>query len=134
MNSGMYGQGEEGYDHRCITKLVRNFRSHEKLLRLPAQLFYNGELEAAADELVVNSLLKWPGLPRQGFPMLFHGIVGQDLREERSPSFFNLEEVCTVVDYVEDLLSTREFGIRVTQKEIGGSAQHQGVRDQGDAE
>jgi len=119
MNSGMYSQGEEGYDHRCITKLVRNFRSHEKLLRLPAQLFYNGELEAAADELVVNSLLKWPGLPRQGFPMLFHGIVGQDLREERSPSFFNLEEVCTVVDYVEDLLSTREFGIRVTQKEIG---------------
>jgi len=119
MNQDMYGGNSGVYDNRCITKLVRNFRSHEKLLRLPAQLFYNGQLEAAADELVVNSLLKWPGLPKPGFPMLFHGIVGQDLREERSPSFFNLEEVCTVVEYIEDLLSTREFGIRVQQKEIG---------------
>ena len=66
----------------------------------------------------MSTLLKWPGLPKLGFPMLFHGIVGQDLREERSPSFFNLEEVCTVVEYIEDLLSTREFGIRV-QQEIG---------------
>ena len=27
--------------------------------------------------------------------------------------------MCTVVKYIEDLLSTREFGIRVQQKEIG---------------
>ena len=27
--------------------------------------------------------------------------------------------MCTVVDYIEDLLSTREFGIRVSAKEIG---------------
>ena len=71
----------------------RNFRSPEKLLHLPAKLFYNDELEAAADELVVNSLLQWPGLPKKGFPIIFHGIIGQDLREENSPSFFNLEEV-----------------------------------------
>ena len=28
-------------------------------------------------------------------------------------------QVCTVVDYVEDLLTTRESGIKVVQKEIG---------------
>ena len=73
--------------------MFRNFRSHEKLLKLPANLFYCGHLEAAADELAVNSLLQWPGLNKKGFPILFHGIIGQDLREGKSPSFFNLEEV-----------------------------------------
>merc|ERR1719186_2291517 len=114
MDADMYKVNEKlGYDNRCITKLVRNFRSHEKLLKLPSTLFYCDQPETAADELVVNSLLQWPSLKKKGFPLIFHGIIGQDLREENSPSFFNLEEVCTVVDYIEDLLSTREFGIRV---------------------
>merc|ERR1719186_713093 len=119
MDKNIYAKGSQGYDNRCITKLVRNFRSHEKLLHIPAKLFYNDQLEAAADELVVNSLLQWPGLPKKGFPIIFHGIIGQDLREENSPSFFDLEEVCTVVEYIEDLLHTREFGIRVQAKDIG---------------
>ena len=94
MSLDMYNMdGGGSYDQRCITKLVRNFRSHEKLLELPADLYYDGELVAAADEMVVNSLLGWKGLKTPGFPLLFHGVVGQDLREEKSPSFFNLEEV-----------------------------------------
>ena len=36
--------------------------------------------------------------------MIMHGIVGEDKREARSPSFFNAEEAVTVVDYIQDLL------------------------------
>ena len=81
------------FSHLKLTIVSRNFRSHEKLLKLPSTLFYCDQLETAADELVVNSLLQWPSLKKKGFPLIFHGIIGQDLREENSPSFFNLEEV-----------------------------------------
>ena len=36
--------------------------------------------------------------------MIFHGIVGEDQREARSPSYFNPEEAAMVVQYVQDLL------------------------------
>ena len=35
---------KEQYDPRCITKLVRNFRSHPALLEVLGRLFYHGEL------------------------------------------------------------------------------------------
>ena len=47
---GIYARDVTGqYDSRCITKLVKNFRSHPELLTVPKQLFYNNELEACAD-------------------------------------------------------------------------------------
>ena len=49
----------------------------------------------------------WDGLPRAGFPCVFHGLVGVDKREGRSPSFFNTEEVVVVVDYLDKLLNGR---------------------------
>ena len=76
-------------------------RSHESLLSLPSRLFYDNELIASADPFVVQSLCEWEGLPTRGFPLLFHGVVGRDLRESTSPSFFNAEEVVTVCDYIQ---------------------------------
>jgi len=97
-----------GYDGRCITKLVRNFRSHPKLLQLPATLFYNGELQACAPAQVVNSCLAFSGLTEEArgrIPLLFHGVVGEDLREAASPSFFNPAEAVVVLDYVAALVA-----------------------------
>ena len=45
-----------GYDQRCITKLVKNFRSHHELLTVPKQLYYNNELEACADPVSKNRI------------------------------------------------------------------------------
>ncbi len=39
-----------------------------------------------------------------GFPIIFHGVVGVDKREGRSPSFFNPEEVIEVGKYLKALL------------------------------
>ena len=110
-----------------ITKLLNNFRSHRSLLTLPSKEFYESELRPRAgkfcldmigwmkilsiligppDPMLVDSMLDWPKLPKKGFPMIFHSVVGVDKRESRSPSFFNVEEVCVVIDYVKELLST----------------------------
>ena len=44
--------------------------------------------------------------------MIFHGVIGQDLKEESSPSFFNPEEVTIAVDYVKKLLQMRTNKVR----------------------
>ena len=101
MDLPIYSRTSEGYDGRCITKLVMNFRSHPDLLKLPARLFYSDELRAfARSEVkclllyctnrnkkksfktlqVVESCLNWSGLTSSGkgqTPLLVHGVVGQ---------------------------------------------------------
>ena len=48
--------------------------------------------------------------------MIFHALEGTDMRESKSPSFFNPEECEVVVDYVQKLLSSK---LRVEGKDIG---------------
>lgn len=48
-----------------IVKLVRNYRSHHKLLQLPSQLFYQGELQACASSDITDTLLHWDQLPNK---------------------------------------------------------------------
>ena len=80
-------------------------------------MFYSNELLAAADEFKINSLCQWPELPTKGFPIIFHGVEGEDSREGISPSFFNPHEAVEVVQYVRKLLDHRSLG--VTPDEIG---------------
>ena len=70
-------------------------------------MFYSNELVPAADPVLVNSLVEFPGIPtraRGKFPLIFHGVVGQDQREERSPSFFNPEEIVRLNSSLQGLL------------------------------
>ncbi|XP_035677058.1 putative helicase MOV-10 [Branchiostoma floridae] len=107
------------YDPRFVTKLLRNYRNHPAILQLPSLEFYDGELIPCADKLARESLCNLEMLPKKGFPIIFHGVVGEDLREERSPSFFNPEEVVTVLRHTRDLLEAKGLGIKITEKEIG---------------
>lgn len=106
------------YDVHVITKLLKNYRSHPAILKLPNEIFYDGELMpcAGTDR---EKLCKWEGLQKQGFPLLFHGLVGEDMREERSPSFFNPQEVSVVTQYVEELMACKKGGIALKQSDIG---------------
>lgn len=57
----------------------------------------------------------------QGFPIIFHGVCGEDRREAKSPSFFNTAEIEVLVHYLQKLLQSR--GKRgcptISPKEIG---------------
>ncbi|XP_035676776.1 putative helicase MOV-10 [Branchiostoma floridae] len=115
----LYQRGEDGqYDSRVLTKLVRNYRSHPAILEKPNSMFYDGELEVHADQLVREAFCQWEELPKKNFPVIFHGVEGVDEREGSSPSFFNVQEVAAVVDYVEKLLQKRG-GIKVKEEHIG---------------
>jgi len=42
-----------------------------------------------ADIDIVSSLDQWEHLPKLGFPLIFHGVVGKEEQEAASPSYFN---------------------------------------------
>ncbi|WAR04876.1 M10B1-like protein, partial [Mya arenaria] len=110
---------DKAYNVRYITKLVRNYRSHDDILRIPRQLFYDNELIACGDEMILNSMLGWDGLPNQKFPILFHSVFGNDEREEDSPSFFKRDEIAQVDKYLNKLLNKKKKGLQIKQADIG---------------
>ncbi|XP_052221615.1 putative helicase mov-10-B.1 [Dreissena polymorpha] len=69
-------------DERYITKLIRNYRSHDSILEIPRRLFYNNELKACGDPVILNSMLDWEMLPNKKFPIIFHAVFGKDEQEE----------------------------------------------------
>uniref|UniRef100_A0A8C4MV14 RNA helicase Mov10l1 n=1 Tax=Equus asinus asinus TaxID=83772 RepID=A0A8C4MV14_EQUAS len=105
------------YNPLLVTKLVKNYRSHSALLALPSRLFYHRELEVCADPKVVTSLLGWEKLPKKGFPLIFHGVRGNEAREGRSPSWFNPAEAVQVMRYC--CLLARSASSQVSASDIG---------------
>ncbi|KAG8994429.1 hypothetical protein FRB90_000436 [Tulasnella sp. 427] len=91
-------------------KLVKNWRSHPAIIEFPNHHFYGGELEPCADPNQTNVCLGWSNLPNPKYPVVFHAIKGQDMRESTSPSWFNMEEASAVRDYVRDLRYAAEIG------------------------
>jgi len=104
------------YNPQFITKLVHNYRSHPAILYLPSQLFYDNELIASADETMRSSFCKWDELPnRNEFPIIFHGVLGIDIQEGNSPSWFNPTEAILVYNYIEKLQKFKSAGFDLNQ-------------------
>uniref|UniRef100_A0A8B9JWB1 RNA helicase n=1 Tax=Astyanax mexicanus TaxID=7994 RepID=A0A8B9JWB1_ASTMX len=99
MANPLYSCSENGYNPLLVTKLVYNYRSHEVLLALPSRLFYGGELCVRSQRSVVDSLCHWSRLPTKGFPLIFHGVRGSEMREGSNPSWFNPVEAVQVMLY-----------------------------------
>ena len=88
-----------------VTMLRRNYRSHESIIRLPNEMFYDGDLTCQADPATSHNLCQWAQLPRAGFPVFFHAITGENLREESSPSWFNPQEASLCAEYAQSLIA-----------------------------
>ncbi|CAG2060041.1 unnamed protein product, partial [Timema podura] len=73
----LYSRDEEtdAYDTAVITKLIKNFRSHKDILNISNSLFYHKELKVCGGPEITLAC-NWPELPKKGFPIIFHGIVG----------------------------------------------------------
>uniref|UniRef100_A0A8C3AJT2 RNA helicase n=1 Tax=Cyclopterus lumpus TaxID=8103 RepID=A0A8C3AJT2_CYCLU len=99
MANSLYSRHDWGYNPKLVTKLIYNYRSHEALLTLPSKLFYKNELCFKAPRAIVETLCKWKTLPKKGFPLLFHGIRGTEMREGNNPSWFNPVEAVQVMIY-----------------------------------
>ncbi|KAF9057246.1 P-loop containing nucleoside triphosphate hydrolase protein [Panaeolus papilionaceus] len=99
---------QNGRDY-CVVKLIKNFRSHAAILKFPNERFYGAELEACADRRVISSFIGSSYLPSPKFPIVFHAVSGKDDREASSPSFFNIDEVVQIKQYVQKLKEDRQF-------------------------
>uniref|UniRef100_A0A8C5D6Z8 RNA helicase n=2 Tax=Gouania willdenowi TaxID=441366 RepID=A0A8C5D6Z8_GOUWI len=99
MATTLYSRQKWGYNSKLVTKLIFNYRSHEALLSLPSKLFYHDELCFQASKDVTESLCNWKNLPKKGFPLLFHGVRGTEMREGNNPSWFNPVEAVQVMLY-----------------------------------
>ncbi|KAA0712698.1 putative helicase mov-10-B.1 [Triplophysa tibetana] len=95
------------YDSRFVTKLLQNYRSHPAILKIPNELFYENELQMFADQIMREAFCQWEHLPKKGFPVVFHGVMGKDEREENSPSFFNVTEIEVIASYLKKLIQTQ---------------------------
>ncbi|VEN64308.1 unnamed protein product [Callosobruchus maculatus] len=109
---------ENCYDQRYVTKLLKNYRSHRTILTIPNRLFYHNELIPCDTELS-EIFANWQQLKTPGFPMIFHHVEGVDLREETSPSFFNVQEIEQVMEYVTEIVNSRVSGMHITQGHVG---------------
>ncbi|XP_007897601.2 putative helicase MOV-10 [Callorhinchus milii] len=112
---------DSGYNKQFVTKLLRNYRSHRHILKLPNELFYNEELQEYANEIISSSYCRWEHLITPDFPIIFYGVSGKEEREANSPSFFNVEEIEVVLLYLHKLLTSQgKKGIaRISPREIG---------------
>ncbi|KAJ8087535.1 hypothetical protein PM082_006366 [Marasmius tenuissimus] len=91
-----------------IVKLVRNFRSHPAILQFSNEHFYNRELQYYGNPAMINSLENASELPKKGFPVIFHGVIGKDMREAESPSYFNIDEANLVKKCAASLVGDRK--------------------------
>lgn len=106
-----------GFNTKVVTKLLNNYRSHPAILKVPNDFFYNSELKVCGDQMLIHSFCNWEHLPKRNFPMVFHAVKGKDEREGNSPSYFNPQEVSTVVAWVKKLLDSK--APKVTAKDVG---------------
>ncbi|XP_075471395.1 helicase MOV-10 [Ascaphus truei] len=117
----LYQKNSGSYNSQFVTKLLMNYRSHPAILKIPNELFYENDLQVKADEMLSHSYCDWEKLPRKGFPIIFHGVLGKEEREEDNPSFFNVHEIHELKSYLKALLQTQaKKGLaKISPKDIG---------------
>ena len=72
---------------------------------------YEDIMRAYASPDVSHALLQSDVLSKQGFPVVFHSIKGQEQRTKQSPSYLNLLEASVVRDYCLRLIGDCEHKI-----------------------
>ncbi|XP_025018774.1 putative helicase MOV-10 isoform X1 [Python bivittatus] len=117
----LYQKMNGKYDSRFVTMLLRNYRSHAAILEFPNLKFYDGALKECAEHLITHSYCNWEELVTKEFPIIFHGVCGEDQREGKSPSFFNTAEISVLIGYLKKLLENQGKGgqPKIAPKEIG---------------
>lgn len=114
MNTALYARNEAeykqygGYNPLLITMLEESYRSHPDILRFPSDMFYFSQIICCFPSDKKCELSDWEELPHKHFPVIFHGIKGEEFREENSPSWFNPTEVVQVTNYLRKLY---DFGL-----------------------
>ena len=77
-------------------------------------------LQASGLREMTHRMCGWEKLPNKDVPMIFHSVIGEDMQEANSPSFFNPHEVSLVMKYVGWLVNEKSpMGPKIKQEHIG---------------
>ncbi|XP_017069246.1 uncharacterized protein LOC108106578 [Drosophila eugracilis] len=115
-----YQVADDGsYNTTVQTRLIRNFRSHPKIVSLYSDLYYDGKLRAQAPMENVCRFQNWFHLPNAEFPIMFHSVFGTVMNTKNSISLCNNKEIDAVMDYVKDLMYFGLNGEKLQQTDIG---------------
>ncbi|XP_053685736.1 putative helicase mov-10-B.1 [Sabethes cyaneus] len=106
------------FDSALITKLVKNYRSHEAILHFSNKMFYQNELKPCAAAQVTEWALNWSMLPSPTFPIIFESTMGKLAREQDSTSYFNQKEIELVDFYLSKIMTLGINGRSVSQNDI----------------
>lgn len=107
------------YNNQLITKLVKNYRSHEALIKFSNEQFYDGELQCLAPTEEVCLAENWRWLPNKTFPIILHTVFGSNERSSKTKSFMNQTEIDTVEFYLDFLLKAGINDRKIAQEDIG---------------
>ncbi|KAI0253351.1 P-loop containing nucleoside triphosphate hydrolase protein [Lactifluus subvellereus] len=100
-----------------IVDLQRNRRSHGAIIAWPNRFLYEDRMRACASADVTHLLLNSRVLPKKGFPVVFHGVRGDEKRSRHSRSLFNIHEASIVRDYCQKLITDPE--LKIYPEDIG---------------
>ncbi|XP_020563047.1 putative helicase mov-10-B.1 [Oryzias latipes] len=76
--------------------------SHPAILKVPNDLFYGGELQPCARLSKLYNQLEL--LPKEGFPVVFHGVAGISQQEKGFSYFYNMAEIEVIKEYLKSLI------------------------------
>ncbi|KAN0127192.1 P-loop containing nucleoside triphosphate hydrolase protein [Lactarius tabidus] len=107
--SEIYGLNTQ--DNNTIVGLQRNRRSHGAIIAWPNRYLYEDIMRADASAEVSRALLQSDVLSKKEFPIVFHGIKGQERRTRQCPSYLNIPEASVVRDYCLRLVGDHEHKI-----------------------
>ncbi|CAK9831685.1 Putative helicase mov-10-B.1 [Anthophora retusa] len=108
----------DGYNSRYITKLIRNYRSKEAILRIPNELFYDNELLCYSDSNINNITSDWSILSNSTFPIIFLAVEGNEIRVP-SNSVYNEKEVTVITKCTKKLMRAKLGTRKINQNDIG---------------
>uniref|UniRef100_A0A7E4V8J2 AAA domain-containing protein n=1 Tax=Panagrellus redivivus TaxID=6233 RepID=A0A7E4V8J2_PANRE len=89
-------------DPQNMVQLTKNYRSHEAIVKVVSQIFYDNTLEFTRPP-GHDSLHYWHRLPQRKFPVFFESILGR-VHTDGSGSSSNESEAHAVIFYIQSLL------------------------------
>ena len=102
--------------HR-IAVLRRNWRSHGAIIAWSNRYLYEDMMRDHGNSYITYHLVNSGVLPKKGFPVIFHGVRGNQERTKSSPSYFNVLEASIIRNYCVKLINDPLNGrfVRITQ-------------------
>lgn len=120
MQTPIYLENEDGtYNTDIQSRLRRNYRCHEKILRLFSNLCYKGDLLSCGSPEKLNKAVGWFRLVNPDVPIIFHSSYENSRTHPQQTSMFNMGEINIVIQYVKELMFFGLNGQQVTEKDIG---------------